>query len=104
MVSALNERMEKFMFYVVIIYMMSMTGLYFHMDSRIKVLQTIQTNSLNLFKTYAEKDKKQETDITDLTGQIDDLKTQIDSLDETLHSNFKQLSNLIINNLSGGRD
>ncbi len=96
---ALNERMEKFMFYVVIIYMMSMTGLYFHMDSRIKVLQTIQTNSLNLFKSYAEKDKEQEGDITELADQIDDLKNQIDTLDNTLDIKFTDLSNLIIKTL-----
>jgi hypothetical protein len=100
---ALNERMEKFMFYVVIIYMMSMTGLYFHMDARIKVLQTIQTNSLNLFKSYAEKDKAQETDITNLTIQIDELRDQIDGLDSNMNSKFSDLSNLIIKNL-GGKD
>jgi len=98
---ALNERMEKFMFYVVIIYMMSMTGLYFHMDARIKVLQTIQTNSLNLFKSYAEKDKSQESDITDLTIQIDELRAQIDGLDDNMNLKFSNLSNLIIKNLGG---
>lgn len=101
MATALNERMEKFMFYVMIIYMMSMTGLYFHMDSRIKVLQTIQTNSLNLFKSYAEKDKKQESDITELTGQIDDLREQIGTLNDNMGTKFTDLSNLIIQNLGG---
>lgn len=101
---ALNERMEKFMFYVIIIYMMSMTGLYFHMDSRIKVLQTIQTNSLNLFKSYAEKDEKQESDITNLVVQIDDLKDQIDTLEDNLHGSFTDLSNLIIKNLGDHED
>lgn len=97
--TTLNERMEKFMFYVVIIYMMSMTGLYFHMDARIKVLQTIQTNSLNLFKSYADKDKAQESDIVELGCQIDDLRKQVKQLDNGMHTNFTNLSNLIIKNL-----
>ncbi len=103
MKTALNERMEKFMFYVVIIYMMSMTGLYFHMDSRIKVLQTIQTNSLDLFKKYSDKDIKQQSDIDELAIEIGDLKDQINGLDNNLDNKFSALSNLIINTL-GARD
>lgn len=93
------EKVKDFILYIVMIYMVTMTGLYFHMDSRIAVLQSIQTNSLDLFKSYSEKDTKQQGDIDQLAGQIDELKDQIDNLDDSIDSKLGNLTELIIKSM-----
>ncbi len=90
---------QQFTLYVIILYMVAMTGLYFHMDSRIGVLQSIQTSSLDLFKSYSIKDMKQQGDIDDLSGQIEELTDQIEGLDDSIDTKLGNLTNLIVSSI-----
>lgn len=93
---------DKVVVYLFCLYMVVITGLYFHMDSRIKILQTIQSSSLDLFKKYSEKDIKQQVDIDNLTNRIDHLKSKIDSLDNSLDTKLGDIFELIKKNHGGG--
>ena len=89
---------DKVVVYLFCMYMLAMTGLYFHMDSRIRVLQVIQTNSLDMFKRYSEKDQQQQSDIDNLSVRIDSLKNKLEVLDDTLDDKLTRITNLILNN------
>lgn len=89
---------DKVVVYLFCMYMLAMTGLYFHMDSRIRVLQTIQANSLDMFKKYSEKDQKQQSDIDNLSIRIDSLKNKLETLDDNLDDKLTRITNLILNN------
>ncbi len=89
---------DKVVVYLFCMYMLAMTGLYFHMDSRIIVLQVIQTNSLDMFKKYSEKDQQQQSDIDNLSVRIDSLKNKLEVLDDTLDDKLTRITNLILNN------
>lgn len=92
---------DKVVVYLFCIYIVAMTGLYFHMDSRIKVLQTIQANTLDMFKRYSERDQKQQGDIDTLSTRLDGLKTKLDNIDDSLDDKLTRITNLILNNHGG---
>ena len=92
---------DKVVVYLFCIYIVAMTGLYFHMDSRIKVLQTIQANTLDMFKRYSERDQKQQGDIDTLSTRLDGLKTKLDNIDDSLDDKLTRITNLILNNYGG---
>ena len=92
---------DKVVVYLFCIYIVAMTGLYFHMDSRIKVLQTIQANTLDMFKRYSERDQKQQGDIDTLSTRLDGLKTKLDNIDDSLDDKLTRIMNLILNNHGG---
>ena len=92
---------DKIIVYLFCIYIIAITGLYFHMDSRIRVLQTIQTNSLEMFKRFAEKDLKQQSDIDNLSVRLDTLKHKIDVLDDNIDDKLNKITNLILDNHRG---
>ncbi|MBV5346662.1 hypothetical protein JZU46_00295 [bacterium] len=87
---------DRVVVYLFCMYMLAMTGLYFHMDSRIEVLQTIQFNSLEMFKKYSEKDIKQQADIDGLSGKIESLKNKLENIDDSIDSKLTNLSRLIL--------
>lgn len=92
---------DKVVVYLFCIYIIAITGLYFHMDSRIRVLQTIQSNSLEMFKRFTERDLKQQSDIDALSSRLDGLKTNIEKLDDGLDDKLNRITNLILNNHGG---
>lgn len=92
---------DKVVVYLFCIYIVAMTGLYFHMDSRIKVLQTIQANTLDMFKRYSERDQKQQGDIDTLSTRLDGLKNKLDNIDDSLDDKLTRITNLILNNHGG---
>ena len=94
--------MGKFMVYFCFIYMLTMTGLYFHLDARIKVLQTIQEKSLDLFQSYSEKDIAQQRNIEDLKLQINDLKSELRTLNNTMDNKLTTMSAILLNFASDG--
>lgn len=95
---------DKVVVYLFCMYMLAMTGLYFHMDSRIRILQTIQADSLDMFKKYSEKDTKQQNDIDSLAARMELLKTRLESLDSNINDKFSQISRFIIDtHVSGGK-
>jgi len=86
-------RIEKFAVYIVIIYMATMTGLYFHMDSRINVLQTMQTKT---FEKYAIKEQKHDEYILQITNQVSDLSKSVKGLENNVIEQLHNLSQTIL--------
>lgn len=97
-----SSKMEQFMVYFCLIYMLTMTGLYFHMDSRINVLQTIQEDSLSLFRNYANKDRNQQDNIDELDEKIESIRGDLRSLNSNIDLKLNNMSTLLLNFASGG--
>ena len=89
--------LDEVVVYLFCVYMLAMTGLYFHMDSRIRVLQTIQTNSLDMFRQYSTKSIQQQHDIDGLSGKIEVMKTKIETLNDNINEKLNRITNLILN-------
>ena len=92
--TSLALKIEKFAVYIIIIYMATMTGLYFHMDSRINVLQTMQDKT---FEKYALKERKHDEDISTLSKQVSDLSTNVKGLENNITEHLNSLSNMLLN-------
>ena len=93
--TSLALKIEKFAVYIIIIYMATMTGLYFHMDSRINVLQTLQNKT---FEKYALKEQKHDEKLAEVTVKFDELSNSVKELNDDMKNNLNSLSNLLINN------
>ena len=92
--TSLALKIEKFAVYIIIIYMATMTGLYFHMDSRINVLQTMQDKT---FEKYALKERKHDEDLALITKQVSDLSTNVKGLENNITEHLNSLSNMLLN-------
>jgi hypothetical protein len=90
-------KIEKFAVYIIILYMATMTGLYFHMDSRISVLQTIQDKTLEKF---SEKEKYHSEVDTKLTDEMNKLNCKVNSLSTELNARFNSITDILLNNIS----
>jgi hypothetical protein len=91
--TSLALKIEKYAVYIIIIYMATMTGLYFHMDSRISVLQTIQDKTLEKF-TLKEQ---QHTDIDGkLSSDLKSLSTEVGTLSNNLTIKLNDITNLVL--------
>lgn len=93
--TSLALKIEKFAVYIIIIYMATMTGLYFHMDSRINVLQTLQNKT---FEKYALKEQKHDESILEVTKKFDYLSESVKELNVDVKEHLNSLSNLLLNN------
>lgn len=92
------SKLGKYSFYMLLIYVLGMTGLYFHMDSRIKAQYTIITKSLDLFKSYSAMNTRQQSEINDVKKSIDDLQDQVEDMQGSISDKFDNLYRLIISN------
>ena len=95
MTTSLALRIEKFAVYIIIIYMATMSGLYFHMDSRINVLQTMQSET---FKKYSLKEEKHDVQIAEIRNNFAELDSSVKSLNESVQDHLEGLTNLLVNN------
>ena len=95
MTTSLALRIEKFAVYIIIIYMATMSGLYFHMDSRINVLQTMQSET---FKKYSLKEEKHDVQIAEIRNNFAELDSSVKSLNESIQDHLEGLTNLLVNN------
>lgn len=93
--TSLALKIEKFAVYIIIIYMATMTGLYFHMDSRINVLQTLQNKT---FEKYALKEQKHDKELAEVAVKFDELSNSVKELNDDMKNHLNSLSNLLINN------
>ena len=75
--------------------MATMTGLYFHMDSRINVLQTLQNKT---FEKYALKEQKHDEKLAEVTVKFEELSNSVKELNDDMKNYLNSLSNLLINN------
>ena len=71
-----------------------MTGLYFHMDSRINVLQTMQNKT---FEKYALKEQKHDEDIANITKQVSELSQNVKGSENNITEHLNSLSNMLLN-------
>ena len=92
--TSLALKIEKFAVYIIIIYMATMTGLYFHMDSRINVLQTMQNKT---FEKYALKEQKHDEDIVNMAKQVSELSQNVKGLENNITEHLNILSNMLLN-------
>lgn len=92
--TSLSLKIEKFAVYIIIIYMATMTGLYFHMDSRINVLQTMQNKT---FEKYALKEQKHDEDIANITKQVSELSQNVKGSENNITEHLNSLSNMLLN-------
>ena len=92
--TSLALKIEKFAVYIIIIYMATMTGLYFHMDSRINVLQTMQDKT---FEKYAIKERKHDEDIAAISKQVSELSVNVKGLENNITEHLNSLSNMLLN-------
>lgn len=92
--TSLALKIEKFAVYIIIIYMATMTGLYFHMDSRINVLYTMQNKT---FEKYALKEAKHDLDMAEITKQVSSLSQDVRSLENNVVNRLTSLSNVLLN-------
>lgn len=92
--TSLSLKIEKFAVYIIIIYMATMTGLYFHMDSRINVLQTMQNKT---FEKYALKEQKHDEDIANITKQVSELSQNVKGSENNITEHLNNLSNMLLN-------
>lgn len=95
MTTSLALRIEKFAVYIIIIYMATMSGLYFHMDSRINVLQTMQSET---FKKYSLKEEKHDAEVSEIRNNFVDLDSSVKSLRDEVKEHLNGLTNLLVNN------
>ena len=95
--TSLALRIEKFAVYIIIIYMATMTGLYFHMDSRINVLQTLQNKS---FEKYALKEQRHDESILKITNKFVELSDSVHELNSDVKDHLNSISNLLMTNQS----
>lgn len=86
----------KYSFYVFIVYMMGMTGLYFHMDTRFKVLSGNQKHTLELFRTYVNTNTQQQDEINSLNKKLGQLADQVDNVNNTLDEKLTDLYHLLL--------
>lgn len=91
--TSLALKIEKFAVYIMIVYMATMTGLYFHMDSKISVLQTIQDKTLAKF---ADKDKNHVDVDTKLSSEIAELSKDFDTLKSDINNQLTTITELIL--------
>ena len=92
--TSLALKIERFAVYIIIIYMATMTGLYFHMDSRINVLQTMQNKT---FEKYALKEQKHDEDIVNMAKQVSELSQNVKGLENNITEHLNILSNMLLN-------
>ena len=92
--TSLALKIEKFAVYIIIIYMATMTGLYFHMDSRINVLQTMQNKT---FEKYALREQKHDEDIVNMAKQVSELSQNVKGLENNITEHLNSLSNMLLN-------
>jgi hypothetical protein len=83
---------------------MGMTGLYFHMDSRIKVLNGIQRDSLELFKSYVLTNGRQQGEINSLNNKIEELQYQVEEVNDTLDEKLTELYRLLLSKEANAAD
>ena len=95
--TSLALKIEKFAVYIIIIYMATMTGLYFHMDSRINVLQTMQNKT---FEKYALKEQKHDEEIAVITKQVSEISQNVKGLENNIVEHLNSLSNMLLTNSS----
>lgn len=93
--TSLALKIEKFAVYIIIIYMATMTGLYFHMDSRINVLQTMQNKT---FEKYALKEQKHDEEILAITKQVSELSSSVKGLEHNITEHLNSLSSILLSN------
>ena len=95
--TSLALKIEKFAVYIIIIYMATMTGLYFHMDSRINVLQTMQNKT---FEKYALKEQRHDEEIAIITKQVSSISQDVKGLENNIVEHLNSLSNMLLTNSS----
>lgn len=92
------SKLGKCAFYLFFIYIMGMTGLYFHMETRITVLQSIQKSSLELFQSYSTLNGRQQSEINSLNDKIVELKEQVEDMSGSLDEKLTELYHLLLSN------
>ena len=88
-------KIEKFAVYIIIIYMATMTGLYFHMDSRINVLQTLQNKT---FEKFALKEEGHDEILSEMQVEVNNLATSVKELNSDVKQQLNGLTNLLLKN------
>jgi len=97
----LSVKIEKFSIYIMIVYMSTMTGLYFHMDSRINALQTMQDRT---FEKYSLKEQRTEEDILAVKLQVSELSKDVKKVENNILEHLTNLSNIIVANNSNNKE
>jgi len=77
--------------------MATMTGLYFHMDSRINVLQTLQNKT---FEKFALKEAGHDEILSEMKSDFSDLSTSVKDLNIDVKNQMNSLTNLLLSNSS----
>ena len=82
--------------YIIIFYMLILTGAFFYLNYRVSVLHTIQHDAIQMFQAYSEKDLKQQQSIENLAKDIDEINRKIDQNTSNFDRKLDNILKLII--------
>ena len=86
--------------YSIIIYILLLTGAGFYMNYKINVIQDVQFRSIRLFRTYAERDSRQQEEIGDINKKVDELQKDLGELDTKVNTKLTDIIYMLGNGKS----